>query len=37
VTEQVPASLLQEHPKTTFLVEKEAASKLTGDYKKVTV
>ena len=37
MTEQVPASLLQEHPKTTFLVEKEAASKLTGEYKKVSV
>ena len=33
VTEQVPASLLREHPKTTFLVEKEAAAKLTGQYK----
>jgi len=33
VTEEVPASLLQEHPNVTFLVEKEAASKLTGQYK----
>ncbi len=30
VTEAVPASLLQEHPNVTFLVEKEAAGKLTG-------
>jgi glucosamine-6-phosphate deaminase len=35
VTEQVPASILQEHPNVTFLVEKEAAAKLTGDYEKV--
>jgi len=31
-TEAVPASLLQKHPKVTFLVEKEAASKLKGRY-----
>ena len=36
-TEEVPASLLQGHGKATFLVEKEAASKLKGKYKKVTV
>ena len=30
VTEEVPASLLQEHPNVTFMVEKEAAGKLTG-------
>ena len=30
VTEAVPASLLQEHPNVTFMVEKEAASKLAG-------
>lgn len=30
VTEEVPASLLQEHPNVTFMVEKEAASKLAG-------
>lgn len=30
VTEEVPASLLQEHSNVTFLVEKEAADKLTG-------
>jgi len=35
VTEEVPASLLQEHPNVTFLVEKEAAGKLEGDYEKV--
>ena len=34
VTEEVPASILQEHPNVTFLVEKEAAAKLTGDYEK---
>jgi len=34
-TEEVPASLLQEHANVTFLVEKEAAAKLTGDYEKV--
>ncbi len=33
VTEAVPASLLQEHANVTFLVEKEAAGKLTGQYK----
>lgn len=30
VTEEVPASLLQEHPNVTFMVEKEAAGKLAG-------
>lgn len=30
VTEEVPASLLQEHPNVTFMVEKGAASKLAG-------
>ena len=35
VTEQVPASLLQQHPRATFLVEKEAAAKLKGQYKKL--
>ncbi len=30
VTEAVPASLLQEHPNVTFMVEKEAAGKLAG-------
>jgi glucosamine-6-phosphate deaminase len=35
VTEQVPASILQGHPRTTFLVEKEAAAKLKGKDKKV--
>jgi len=34
VTEEVPSSILQEHPNVTFLVEKEAAAKLTGDYEK---
>jgi glucosamine-6-phosphate deaminase len=32
VTEQVPASLLQQHTKTTFIVDKDAASKLKGNY-----
>jgi glucosamine-6-phosphate deaminase len=34
-TEQVPASILQGHPRATFLVEKEAAAKLKGKYRKV--
>lgn len=32
VTEQVPASLLQTHKNTTFVVDKDAASKLTKKY-----
>jgi glucosamine-6-phosphate deaminase len=36
-TEQVPASILQGHPRATFLVEKEAAAKLKRRYRKVRV
>jgi glucosamine-6-phosphate deaminase len=32
-TEQVPAALLQKHSNTTFIVDKDAASKLKGDHK----
>ena len=31
-TEDVPASLLQSHPNVTFIVDKDAASKLTKEY-----
>jgi len=32
VTEDVPASLLRNHPNVTFVIDKDAASKLKGDY-----
>jgi len=32
-TEEVPASILQRHPKVTFVVEKAAASKLSKSYR----
>ena len=32
VTEEVPASLLQNHPNVTFVVDKDAASKLKKQY-----
>jgi glucosamine-6-phosphate deaminase len=32
VTEEVPASILQEHPNVTIIIDKDAASKLTGSH-----